>query len=838
MRALGFLLILHTFLVLSVLQSISVLNITQDQLDLKDYLIYRCSKDLSYAFLNNSTNSQIIQYFSDDKELKHKLISGAMLSNHLSRLMVQLSTADVAYNLRFPNPNNKHSLHNSLIQVTKDIGESLQSILAVVNRILASSNRVLEDINTIKTLLTLSLGDESTIFVLESLQNLNQTYYSNADGIKNFSSISEKLENNTRILTLLISNTSVQYHNVFLTTQQRINERFTQGPYSLLVGLQAKEEMAQHSLKQARDNYQAILNRAVKVGLLHVTDTDTEAALRQYLNAEKTHIEALARINEMHRNTSSLIRLPHDFDKIYAQWAQDSENLLTTAVSGLHNTSESWRSLSQFLQPLADQVTLVYELIKKYFTIVSTTPDSPRTVIGWKQRNVLSLEMIEDLKKEMLFVYFLSNIYFDVLTELVMCQLVSNSHLLLLSTEEDRQAYLIRLDIDFVLIAKRAAEIFDKYHEKLKVIFHSFLLDKSKYPHCLFLLEDLANEILYEIFEYLDMYHIYKGFFNLNKRFQNLIINSNFLHKINISKISKHDFKGYYKNILLPNRHRIRLLRLSNSCITEIIFSAPRITLQFVRLESLIPNNIQMKYWNKIFNYLIHLSELHSLAISIGDYIQLLSFIFLNVLNYLKLKYFKIEYEIKSYKSPLSIHLSKYESCPIQYLIINSRFPFKSLNNLLCYLPELRHLSINSLVHYQDYFEENEFSPMKLKYLKYVSPKFDCIRFNKVEKILKEFLYYVQILRLTTRYDKAYLNAKRWEELIVSYMPYLRIFDINYVLDKNSTYHHSMNQFNSSFRIEKNWFFTHQHDWKKVQMMECFIQQIHIDEKTMDFIGK
>ncbi|CAF5196053.1 unnamed protein product, partial [Rotaria magnacalcarata] len=172
-----------------------------------------------------------------------------------------------------------------------------------------------------------------------------------------------------------------------------------------------------------------------------------------------------------------------------------------------------------------------------------------------------------------------------------------------------------------------------------------------------FQVENLANEILYEIFEYLDMYHIYKGFFNLNKRFQNLIINSNFLHKINISKISKHDFKGYYKNILLPNRRRIRLLRLSNSCITEIIFSAPRITLQFVRLESLIPNNIQMKYWNKIFNYLIHLSELYSLAISIGDYIQSLSFIFLNVLNYLKLKYFKIEYEIKSYKSPLSIHL-------------------------------------------------------------------------------------------------------------------------------------------------------------------------------------
>ncbi|CAM2710256.1 unnamed protein product [Rotaria socialis] len=469
MRVLIFLLILHTFLVLSALQTIPVLNITQDQLDLKDYLTHRCSKDLSYTFLNNSSNSQIIQYLSDGKELKHKLISGSIITNHLSRLMVQVSTTDVAYNLRFPNPNNKHSLHNSISQVTRDIGESLQSILAVVNRILASSNRVLEDINTIKTLLSLSLGDESAVFVLESLQNLNKTYYSNADGIKTFSSISEKLENNTRILTLLISNTSVQYHNVFLTTQQRINERFTQGPYSLLIGLQAQEKMAQHSLQQAIDNYQAILNRAVKVGLLHVTDADTEAALRQYLNAEKTHIEALARVNQMHRNISSLIRLPNDFDKIYAQWAQDSKNLLTTAVSGLHNASESWRSLYQFLQPLADQVTLVYELIKKYCTIVSTPPDLPRAVIDWKQTNTLSLEMIEDLKKEMLFVYFLSNIYFDVLTELVMCQLVSNSHLLLLSTEEDRQTYLKRLDIEFVLIAKRAADIFDKYHENYEL---------------------------------------------------------------------------------------------------------------------------------------------------------------------------------------------------------------------------------------------------------------------------------------------------------------------------------------------------------------------------------
>ncbi|CAF5084069.1 unnamed protein product [Rotaria sp. Silwood1] len=49
-------------------------------------------------------------------------------------------------------------------------------------------------------------------------------------------------------------------------------------------------------------------------------------------------------------------------------------------------------------------------------------------------------------------------------------------------------------------------------------------------------------------------------------------------------------------------------------------------------------------------------------------------------------------------------------------------------------------------------------------------------------------------------------------------MPYLRIFDINHrncMENNNLTYHDLINQFNSSFWIKKNWFFTHQHDWIK-----------------------
>ncbi|CAF5083283.1 unnamed protein product [Rotaria sp. Silwood1] len=83
-------------------------------------------------------------------------------------------------------------------------------------------------------------------------------------------------------------------------------------------------------------------------------------------------------------------------------------------------------------------------------------------------------------------------------------------------------------------------------HKKRKLKNQITTINLNKYH-----LEDLANEILYEIFEYLDVYDIYKGFYNLNKRFQTLAINSNVVTKINISIMSKSNFKNYYRNILI-----------------------------------------------------------------------------------------------------------------------------------------------------------------------------------------------------------------------------------------------------------------------------------------------
>ncbi|CAF3610681.1 unnamed protein product [Rotaria sp. Silwood1] len=362
----------------------------------------------------------------------------------------------------------------------------------------------------------------------------------------------------------------------------------------------------------------------------------------------------------------------------------------------------------------------------------------------------------------------------------------------------------------------------------------SYLYSKRIYSNkCRF--EDLANELFYEIFEYLDLYDIYRGFFNLNQRFQNLIINSNFPNQINISTMSKSKFEYYHKNILLPNKHRIYLIRLSIPFMSELIFSSAYTILRFIHLQTLIIDHIEMKDFIKLSNHLAHLRELHSLIISLADHIQSLNVLFSSIFQLKKLKYCKIEYTIKDNQNSISFDLTRRVFSPIQYLIINGQFSFNSLNNLLSCLPELHHISIQSLMNSNDNIKIDDLSYyIQLRYLKYVSFKINSIDFNKFENIIKQFFDYVEILRLTMNSDEEYLNAKRWQQLIVSHMPYLRIFDMKYQGSIGNKYD-VIKQFSSSFWTEKKWFFTHEHDWKSTMDRGVFYSTIPYRRKDYTY---
>ncbi|CAF4646210.1 unnamed protein product, partial [Rotaria sp. Silwood2] len=72
------------------------------------------------------------------------------------------------------------------------------------------------------------------------------------------------------------------------------------------------------------------------------------------------------------------------------------------------------------------------------------------------------------------------------------------------------------------------------------------------------------------------------------------------------------------------------------------------------------------------------------------------------------------------------------------------------------------------------------------------------------------------MLRISTRCNIAYLDASRWQRLIEHYMYHLSIFDFEHLMrienvENIQVYHAIINQFVSSFWIERQWFFAHQH---------------------------
>ncbi|CAF1419559.1 unnamed protein product [Rotaria magnacalcarata] len=328
------------------------------------------------------------------------------------------------------------------------------------------------------------------------------------------------------------------------------------------------------------------------------------------------------------------------------------------------------------------------------------------------------------------------------------------------------------------------------------------------------LFENLPNEVLYEIFDFLNLCHAFDAFFNLNTRFQHLLINSPLHLKIDFSYISKLTFQHCCTYIIQPNIHRVLSLRLLNPLAIDFFHSLLSFNASFSQLESLIFTQINFKKLEPTLSSLSSLPRLYSLTINNNIEVCDSSEIYRLIFHLPVLKNCIIS--PKFYGGNLTLHAATNEHSPIEHLSINRHCSLNQFISLISYTPKLSHLSSLSI---------SEPSNTRMNIISIVYPKLTHISlklwrmsFDSFELLCSKLFSHLEFLSICTRADDHYLMAHRWQQLIMNYMPNLRIFDFQHywepVDDNNTeqrTYHRLIDCFTSSFWINREWFFAHQH---------------------------
>jgi hypothetical protein len=319
-------------------------------------------------------------------------------------------------------------------------------------------------------------------------------------------------------------------------------------------------------------------------------------------------------------------------------------------------------------------------------------------------------------------------------------------------------------------------------------------------------IEDLSNELFYDIFDYLDGCDILNAFSNLNIRFEEFIHHSSFPLKIYRFSTRERTFKRYCKQVIIPNKHQIISLHLFDQVLINSFCTLCNIDLSFNHLKSLVLYGIQL---NQLVTLLINarsLPQLFSLDIRlIGDYENLVQ-VYQLIFNLPTLKSLKFSMPIEKKINSLPIAI-RGKISPIEYLNINHRCSLHQLNRLLSYTPYLRHLTCRKLFNWITKFTT------RLLNLEYISIN-DCdFNFDQFEIFIKKICSKLKVLRIINRSnDITYLDANRWEQLISQYIPDLRTFNFQFseylIFDHSFTvYHTRMNRFTTSFWIAHQWIF-------------------------------
>ncbi|CAF1502734.1 unnamed protein product [Rotaria sordida] len=342
---------------------------------------------------------------------------------------------------------------------------------------------------------------------------------------------------------------------------------------------------------------------------------------------------------------------------------------------------------------------------------------------------------------------------------------------------------------------------------------------QNNFARTITFIENLSNEIFYEIFDYLDGYEIYNTFSNLNHHFQQLLDSPSLILKIKLDNSTYNESSmNNYQQYLLRNKHKIFSIEFELSFEKNNHLSWFTFDLSLSRLESIYIGSNQSDI-------------LISLLINLADLPRLLSLTIrpLNILEYLN-DIYRLIFALPVLKSfiffldryvtislPMAInqqlstieHLVTYQYCSVNELFI-----------ILSYIPQIRCLKIGNNLDIDTSIQT--ILPITLSNLVDISITMDDAKFDEFELFIRKIHAKLKILRVTIQSEHIdFLNAHQWEQLIFKSLPQLEEFYFRYIESFAEEYKYPgvSDQFITSFWIERQWTF-----------------EIKIDNESIDYI--
>jgi hypothetical protein len=318
-------------------------------------------------------------------------------------------------------------------------------------------------------------------------------------------------------------------------------------------------------------------------------------------------------------------------------------------------------------------------------------------------------------------------------------------------------------------------------------------------------IEDLSNELFYEIFDYLDGCELYEAFSNLNGRFKDILSCSSLRLKINLSFSLERQSEQRSINIIVQNRYNILSLRLMNRSAINRFFTSIVFDSSFHRLESLVLKDISSNHLIPILVSLTCLPRLFSLDLYVAYKLNNFDGAYRIIFSLPVLRYIKFSSDSYQPLVPLTIATNKQFST-IEYLNIDHSCRLDHFIAILSHTPRLNRLVCRQLI--ESNVNVERVVPPTLSTLIHICISGCYLMFNKLESIIRKIHSPVRTFRISTYWGEAYLDADRWERLILQYMPHLREFYFQHheFIDDDfevTEYHTRINRFMSSFWIER-----------------------------------